>query len=346
MKRAMTSGQDPHASTPIGLMSRVGGLTHIAACCVLLGLSRFDFDEATWEALPGMFQTLLNLGAMQLSLVENRRLPGGADILAFCATIFVSDAFCREARTTLPPYLGLQVARRYLAGKLPVLDRDQVAFANARTGVNVMMCYSGRRRDYLSSEHLLAVREKMDEAFHLAHHGYRLKEFLCEPIGQEAFRSTLSAGFRLRRDYSDYYQARNLPMPQSWQRPWLVGLTREEASADYGSGASGLFVFTPPRFHFTHCEQAILRRSLAGETDEEIAVNLFLSHWTVKKRWHAMYKRVADVDSELLPPADLGLGKKSRGLERRRRLLAYLRQHLEELLPLSRRIPRSRPGCR
>jgi DNA-binding CsgD family transcriptional regulator len=129
----------------------------------------------------------------------------------------------------------------------------------------------------------------------LAHHGYRLKEFLCGPIGQEAFRSTLSAGFRLRRDYSDYYQARNLPMPQSWQRPWLVGLTREEASADYGSGASGLFVFTPPRFHFTHCEQAILRRSLAGETDEEIAVNLLISHWTVKKRWHAIYKRVADV---------------------------------------------------
>ena len=317
-------------------MSSVGGLRHIAACCVLLGLSRFNFDEATWEALPNMFQTLLNLGAMQLSLVENRRLLSGPDILAFCATIFVTDTFCREARTTLPPHLGLQVVRRYLAGRLPVLDRDQVAFANARTGVNVMMCYSGGRRDYLSSEQLLAVREKMAEAFHLAHHGYRLKEFLCGPIGQEAFRWTLSAGFRLRRDYSDYYQARNLPMPQSWQRPWLVGLTREEASRDYGSGASGLFVFTRPRFHFTHCEQAILRHSLAGETDEQLAASLLISLSTVKKRWHAIYKSVADVDSELLPPVDPGLGKESRGLERRRRLLVYIRQHLEELRPLNR----------
>jgi hypothetical protein len=33
---------------------------------------------------------------MQLSLVENIELPGGPEIVAFCATIFVSEAFCRE----------------------------------------------------------------------------------------------------------------------------------------------------------------------------------------------------------------------------------------------------------
>ena len=327
----MTFGQEPHASIPTRLMSRVGDEGDIVACCALLGLFRFAFDEASWEALSEMFQTLLSLGAMQLSLVEDRQAPGGPDILAFCATIFVTDRFCRQARTTLPPHLGLQVVRRYLAGRLPVLDRDEVAFANARTGVNVMMCYGGRRRDYLSAEYLLALREKMAEAFHLAHHSCRLKEFLCEPVGQGAFRWTLSEGFRLRRDYSAYYRAQNLPMPESWQRPWLVGLTREEASADCGSPASGLFVFTSPLFHFTRCEQTILRYSLAGETDEEIAKELSISHWTVKNHWQAIYKRVAEVDGELSPSADLGLGKEARGPERRQHLLAYLRQHLEEL---------------
>ena len=338
MKMTMASiREETAANTPtsICLMSRVGDVRDIMGCCALLGLFRFAFDEATWGALPEMFQTLLDLGAMQLSLVENRRLLGGPDILAFCATIFVTDAFCRETRTTLPPYLGPQVARRYLAGQLPVLDCDRVAVANARTGVNVMMCYSGRR-DNLSSEDLLAVREKMAEAFRLAHHGYRLKELLCGPIGEEAFRWTLSTGFRLRRDYSDYYQAQNLPVPQPSQRPRLVGLNKEEALANYGSRASGLFVFTPPRFHFNHCEQAILRHSLAGETDEEMAVNLSISHWTVKKRWQAVYERVAEVDSKLLPSNENELGMESRGAERRRHLLAYLRQHLEELRPLSR----------
>jgi hypothetical protein len=54
----------------------------------------------------------------------------------------------------------------------------------------------------------------------------------------------------------------------------------------------------------------------------------------VKKRWHAIYERVADVDEELLPPAiAYGARVASRGAERRRHLLNYLRQHLEELRP-------------
>jgi len=54
----------------------------------------------------------------------------------------------------------------------------------------------------------------------------------------------------------------------------------------------------------------------------------------VKKRWSAIYERVADVDSELLPPSVAnGAHALSRGAERRRYLLNYLRQHLEELRP-------------
>ena len=334
----MASGQVGKKSNPlvsICLMPSVGELRHIAGCCAILSLSRFIFDDVTWEALPDMWQALLSLGAMQLSLVENIGQPSGPEILAFCASIFVTDSFCREVRTTLSPYLGLQIARRYRAGTLAVLDRDQVAFANAGTGVNVIICYSGRRCDSLSSEHLLAIREKLAEAFRLAHSGYRLKELLCGPIGEEALHWAIDAGFRLRRDYSDYYQARNVPAPESAKRPWLVGLTKEEALADYGSRASGLFVFTPPRFHFARCDQAILLHSLAGETDEEMAANLSISLWTVKKRWKTIYERVEDVDSALLPNSCNGLAAESRGPERRRHLLAYLRLHPEELRPLN-----------
>jgi hypothetical protein len=71
-----------------------------------------------------------------------------------------------------------------------------------------------------------------------------------------------------------------------------------------------------------------------GETCEKLAAALSISPWTVKKRWSAIYERVADVDSELLPPAVAnGAHALSRGAERRRYLLNYLRQHLEELRP-------------
>jgi hypothetical protein len=323
--------------TPTCLMARVGDSRHIAACCTLLEQFRFVYDDATWHSLPRMFKTLIELGAMQLCLVENRRILENPTLVAFCASIFVTDSFCSEARTKLPPYLGLQIARRFLRSKLPVLDRTQIALANSKTGVSVMACYCGTQCDLLSSEHVFAVREKMAEAFRLAHQGYQLKEIICGPIGEETLRWALDAGFRLRCDYADFYRAGNLEIPEGEKRPWLVGLTKEEAIADYGSRASGLFVFTPPRFNFNFCEQAILRCSLAGETDEEMASNLSISPWTVKKRWQSIYERVSNVDRELLPFASRELGIESRGVERRRHLLGYLRQHPEELRPLARR---------
>lgn len=315
------------------LMARIGDERHIAACCALLEQFRFVYDGAIWQALPKIFQKLLKIGAMQLCLVEDRGILDRPSIVAFCASIFVADAFCREARTDLPPYLGLQIARRFEERKLPVLDRDQIALANSKAGVSVMTCYCGTDCDYLSPGHVLAIREKMAEAFRLAHQGYQLKELMCGPIGEETLLWALDAGFRIRRDYADFYHSANLPVPEPAKRPWLLGLTKEEAFTDYGSRASGLFVFTPPRFSFNFCEQEILRRSLAGDTDEEMASNLSISPWTVKKRWQSIYERVVSVDKGLLPLTDKELGTESRGAERRRHLVAYLRQHLEELRP-------------
>jgi DNA-binding CsgD family transcriptional regulator len=136
----------------------------------------------------------------------------------------------------------------------------------------------------------------------------------------------------MRRNYSEYLRGHNncaVSVPQ----PRLVGLTKEEADLHPGSHLAGLFVHTQPRFHFSHAEQELLQRALNGETSEDLAVSLRLSHWTVKKRWHAIYERVATADSELLPPISNGADSHERGAERRRRLLAYLRQHLEELRP-------------
>ena len=111
-------------------------------------------------------------------------------------------------------------------------------------------------------------------------------------------------------------------------------LTKKEAFAYPGSSVAGLFIYTPPRFLFSRSQRVLLRHALSGETCETLAASLSVSRWTVKKRWHAIYERVADVDSELLPPSiAYGAHASSRGSERRRHLLNYLRQHLEEIRP-------------
>ena len=178
----------------------------------------------------------------------------------------------------------------------------------------------------------------MAEAFRLGHQGYNLKEIMCGPIGEDTLCWALDSGFQLRRDYLDFYEAANLDVPEAAKRPWLVGLTKEEALANYGSRASGLFVFTAPRFRFRSSEQAVLRCSLAGETVQEIAAHLFISPWTVKKHWQSIYGRVSRIDIGLLPSSKRSQKQNHAAPNAERHLLAYLRQHPEELRPLNRKI--------
>jgi DNA-binding CsgD family transcriptional regulator len=118
-----------------------------------------------------------------------------------------------------------------------------------------------------------------------------------------------------------------------------------EALAHPGTNVAGLFIYTAPRFHFSRSQRALLQHALMGETCERVAASLSLSPWTVKKRWRAIYERVMDVDNELLPPPiAYGVHVSSRGEERRRHLLNYLRQHLEELRPYESRPQRRRMG--
>jgi len=180
----------------------------------------------------------------------------------------------------------------------------------------------------------LAILEKQGEALHLALRGYHIKEFLAEPIGREMSKWMLDAGARIRHGYPNCSRRIAFPKPELSRRPLLVGLTRQEALTHSGGNIASLFIYTAPRFHFSRSERALLERALVGETCEQLAASLCVSTWTVKKRWHAIYDRVTDVDNELLPPpvayaAQAG----SRGAERRRHLLNYLRQHLEELRP-------------
>jgi hypothetical protein len=327
----------------INLIARKGTVEDLAECCALHGSLGLPYTKRSWRILPEMWRTLLSGGAMQLCLVANRARLVGSRIVSFSTVLFVTDEFCSEARSKLRPYLGVELARQYLSRELPVLNREQVARANAGDGLNVITCFEGLAHDGFSPEQLLAVRGKQNEALHLGISGYHVKEFLADPVGEETSQWMLDAGARLRRDYSNYFRKHHLPKPESSRRPCLVGLSKEEALAHPGCNIAGLFVYTAPRFHFSRSERVLLQHALMGETCEKVAASLFLSPWTVKKRWHAIYDRVADIDSELLPPPiAYGARPSSRGAERRRHLLNYLRQHLEELRPYA--SPRRRTG--
>jgi hypothetical protein len=84
----------------------------------------------------------------------------------------------------------------------------------------------------------------------------------------------------------------------------------------------------------------MLDEAAHGGTDEELADQLGISLSAVKKAWGSIYHRAADCVPELrFNVAEGG----SRGKEKKQRLLAYLREHPEELRPTSRKLRRQQP---
>ncbi|MBV9851849.1 MAG: hypothetical protein JO250_19450 [Armatimonadetes bacterium] len=168
----------------------------------------------------------------------------------------------------------------------------------------------------------------MHRAFLNRLRGYNIKEIVAEATGEWALRRIRAAGFHLRCDYAAHYRDK-LPCPET--RPFLVGVTREDAIEGEGSLVSHVFVHTPPRLGLRAQEKEMLRRALNGDTDEVIADALSAALPTVKSWWQRVYQRVEAVAPAALPGREDEGTAGARGKEKRRLLLNYLRDHPEEL---------------
>ena len=89
----------------------------------------------------------------------------------------------------------------------------------------------------------------------------------------------------------------------------------------------------------------MLLRALHSGTDEELAASMDVSLPTVKKMWLSVYRRVAKTLPALGTDDAEPDASTRRGKEKKRRLLAYLREHLEELRPHAPHLlPRTTPA--
>ena len=76
--------------------------------------------------------------------------------------------------------------------------------------------------------------------------------------------------------------------------------------------------------------QQLLAAALNGATDEELGAELGLTVFAVKARWRSAFSRIAGIRPGLVEDVN-GLG--GRGGQKRHRVVAYLREHPEELRP-------------
>ena len=298
------------------------------ACCY----STFGFPASLKTEVKEEWETFRqNPNALSV-IVENlaRRVE---DRVVGCAeAVFIASAFAETAKTGARPYLNTQIAERVRQGRSPLLDMAGIRAAQFGEGITMYIPYIGWRQEYLNAEEAWKVREYTHRVMNHLGLGYYYREMMIEVAGEVSRSRGLDAGLYLRTDYTPYYESMReagVTVPAPEFRPYLLSLTRAEAFERDGSMLSHSFVYSKPRFAFTEREQELLCWALQGRSDDEIAPFVHVSSEAIKKRWDRIYMRVESILPSLLP---VRVGER-RGPEKRGLLLAYLRDHPEELRP-------------
>lgn len=269
-------------------------------------------------------------------------------MLGVGVTVFVSDDFLREVKT--PPFfwIGPELAKRVARGDhSPLLSQKQFQEANTQGGLNLVTWHACIRMEDIKRTE---VWKELMAAFLVEHRGFLLKELVANgesPEHLEGLRNT--GGFLLKSTDSCYGDFEGKNLHDIVLEPHVAGLTREIALRQLGSWIGSLFLYEPPQFGFSRSEQRLLLSALAGGTDEELSDDLGISLSTVKKTWRSTYDRVAACLPELIPSNSQSDGKTSkRGSDKKQHLISYLREHPQELRPVSRNLLRqsAAPGRR
>ena len=248
-------------------------------------------------------------------------------------SVFVSDDFLAELKT--PPFfwIGPELIKRIIRGDSPLLSDKEVRQGNANAGLNLMV-WEGSFLSVYSN--CIEAHTKMFAAFAEQHRGFALKELVGQPANLDVLEGTIrSGGSLLGATDGRYLEFPDKPLNEIIKRPFVVGVTRELAAARMGTWMASLFVYQPPHFGFRPSEQRLLLAALQGGTDKDLADTLGISLSAVKKTWRSIYGRVTADDSGLVPNQLWEESTSERGKEKKQRLLAYLREHPEEVRPAS-----------
>jgi hypothetical protein len=233
-----------------------------------------------------------------------------------------------------------------MGSKSPLLSEVEVREANSTVGLNLTVWHNSCHPEDLKR---MEVGVTIMTAFEETFRGFRLKEVLSQADSLEQFHAARNAGgFYFDRVKGHYTGWPEVAASNFSDEPRNFGITRELASANTGSWVGSLFSYGSPQFGFSRGEQRLLQSALGlAGTDAELSEILGISLGAVKMAWRSIYDRVAEFMPELVPDNSTSdAPTHTRGKQKRQRLLSYLRDHPEELRPLSRKLLRPGAGPR
>jgi hypothetical protein len=287
-------------------------------------------DDELARALPALWDRLVDQPSMVSGLVEDLALPPGRRIQGWGVTMIIPQALARTLELDRQPkaFVSRRVYAALHDGSFEPMSDREIGVANARGTLTMLVLHYSQRKLDDSSPYVRSVIVNANDTFRTFHDGYNLDAIYYE-VGALHHPAALSAGFEPRR-YADEQELAALP-PE--RRPVFYGLTREQARSRLpGTTARNCFEHQPPLFRFSASQRRLLWFALFDESDEALMPLLGVSVHGLKKLWRGIYDRIEDRMPEFF--GDGAAGEEGRrGPEKRRQVLAYVRQRPEELRP-------------
>jgi hypothetical protein len=283
------------------------------------------------EQLPSAWKQCLRNGSLITAILEDVE-SGKPSLQAFGVSVFVTDEFLNSCKMPRMRWIGPELVRCLVCGNSPVLGPKAIRDANSTGGLNLaswaaILCPQNETNRN-------QVQIELMTAFMQEHCGFNLKEIISQQ-NERIMMEVVSNSGGLFWDCAQerYVDAHNFDVEEVLQRPFILGATPETAR-QHLSWTTTLFQYTPPRINPKPAEQKLLSAAIRGLKDEELSCELGVSLSFIKKTWSSIYNRAA----EKLPELSLEIAAGSvpqRGKEKKQRVLAYLREHPEELRPIS-----------
>jgi hypothetical protein len=305
---------------------------HDLAECMDLLPPYLSFDAAARTRVARWWAQAVDAPGMISGVVEDMALPPGRRIQGWGVSIVAPPALVERLDLLGTPraHLAQRAYRELVDGGVALLDDREIAQRNGRGElVLLILHFTVRGVSDFSDPYAQKVIAMANDAFRAFHDGYQWRTMVYEN-GALTTAFAIQSGFHPTR-FADEDTLEGLP-PE--RRPALFVLTLEQARRTMpGTPARNAFEWQPPRFRFNAAQRRLLTNALFDENDESLMALLGVSTHGLKKLWRGVYERIDDAEPEFFGDAAGAADEGKRGPEKRRQVLAYVRQRLEELRP-------------
>jgi len=273
------------------------------------------------DAAIRVWRSFLNDASFLANVIESERPIAGHRIVACGMGVFVTKPFADSEIQNPRPGLNSRIIAGVASGESPLLSRAQIGAGNAGEGVDFVNMYGTWREGIMNTDQLSEVHALLGTSFVEHFAGYRFNRVFKEAVGQSSIALARATGtYRIVAEFRKSESA-------------LAVATRESVLTAPYSVAAALYRYQAPELHLRPAEQNLLAAALAGKTDAELSEDLGLSIEAIKKRWMSIFDRIDEFKPEILSRSEADTD--SRGPQKRHRVVAYIRNHPEELRPFS-----------